>query len=105
MERAALLFGMIFHVFSSVKTADAGNYYSHTITTIAKEDIVRSMIVKSEIFCVLSCQISKTCVIPAIKTKNFVNGRLRDGRQCLHLEQLRKGNISVVIYHNLLGVS
>ena len=104
IKRAVLRFGMISLIFSSVKSTDAGNYYTRTMTTIATEDIVSSMMVKSEISCVLSCQISKTCVIPAIQTKNFVNGRLRDGRQCLHLEKLRKGNISVVIYNNLLGV-
>ena len=111
IERAALFFGMISLIFSSVKTTDAGNYYTRTMTTIAREDIVNNVILKSEIACVLSCQQSASCQIPASKYEDINDGGVQGEFECLHIDQTKSSqgekNIPVMILavHSLISMS
>ena len=108
-EIAAFLLHVILSHFSTV-TADTGNHFIRTVTNVAREDIVTSVMVNSEVACVLSCQLSAACQIPASKTKDIHNNKVQDDLECLHLDQSKplrgEKNISVTIFavHSLTGI-
>ena len=107
---AAFLLHVILSHFSTV-TADSGNHFIRTITNVAREDIVTSVMVNSEVACVLSCLLSAACQIPASKTKDIHNNKVQDDLECLHLDQSKTSKeekkISVTIFtvHSLTGIS
>ena len=110
-KETALFFLRIIPFVLSTVTAETGNYFIRRVTNITSTDIITSVMAKSKISCVLSCQLSASCQIPAFKYEDVNSMNVQGDFECLHIDQTKSSqgekNISVMVLavHSLISMS